>query len=89
MSAFILVLPTSHITETDATGSYRLDLPAGRYRVTAWSERAEPTSVELTVGSSAANAPELLLDESKFVERQHKNKFGQDYPKSAYDTKKN
>jgi plastocyanin len=81
MSAIILVLPTSYITETDAMGSYRLDLPPGRYRLTAWSERAEPATTELMVGASGMNAPELSIDESKFVETQHKNKFGQDYSK--------
>ena len=88
MSAIILVIPTSHITEADAEGNYHFDLPAGRYRVTAWSERAEGGSVEIAVASSPANAPDLSLDESKFVETLHKNKFGQDYPKSAYDPKK-
>lgn len=86
MTGMILVLPTAYITETDGAGNYRLDVPAGRYRITAWSERAEPASQEVTVGGAV---PELVLDESKFVETQHKNKFGQDYPKSAYDPKKN
>lgn len=81
MSAFILVVPTSFITEADSAGNYRLDLTAGRYRITAWSERADISTVELTVGTSAVAAPELTLDESHFVETQHKNKFGQDYAK--------
>jgi plastocyanin len=88
MSAIILVLPTSYITEADTAGNYHLDVPAGRYRVTAWSERAEAASIELSVPASTINAPDLSLDESKFVETLHKNKFGQDYPKSAYDPKK-
>lgn len=89
MSSIILVLPTSFITEADNVGGYRLELPAGRYRITAWSERAEPASVELAVGASAATAPDIALDESRFAQTQHKNKLGQDYPKSAYDPKKN
>jgi hypothetical protein len=85
MAAIILVLPTSYITEPDTAGAYRLDLPAGRYRLTAWSERSEPATTEFTVSSGGAMAPELTLDESNFVEVPHKNKYGQDYPKSAYD----
>jgi plastocyanin len=81
MSAVILVLPTSYITEADNSGNYRLDLPARRYRITAWSERAQPASTELTVGNLAINVPDLSLDETKFVDAPHKNKFGQDYPK--------
>jgi plastocyanin len=89
MSAIIMVIPTSYVTEVDNAGNYRLDLPAGRYRITAWSERAEPETAELTVGSSPQAVPDLSLDESKFVEVKRTNKFGQDYPKSAYDPKKN
>ena len=89
MSSIILVVPTSYITEADAHGNYRLELPPGRYRVTAWSERADPASVELNVSAGAMNASDILLDESKFVDTLHKNKFGQDYPKAAYDPKKN
>ena len=87
MSAIILVLPTSYITEADATGTYRLDLPPGRYRITAWSERAEPASMEVSVSATVQAGPDLSLDEAKFVEVGHKNKYGQDYPKSAYETK--
>jgi len=90
MSATILVVPTSYITEPDNAGNYRFDLPAGRYRVTAWSERSlQPATTEITVGESPQTVSELIVDESKFVEAQHKNKFGQDYPKSAFDGKKN
>src|SRR5262249_52116200 len=64
MSSIILVVPTSYITEADARGNYRLDLPPGRYRVTAWSEHAEPASVELTVSDGATSASEILLDET-------------------------
>ena len=85
MTAVILVAPTPYLAEVDASGAFRLDLPAGRYRVTAWSERAQPASAEVTVGSGASSAPELVLDESAFVELPHKNKFGQDYPKVPYD----
>lgn len=85
MSGIILVLPTSLITEADTAGNYRLDLPPGRYRLTAWSELAQPASTEITVSSGPVRVPEVLLDESKYVEAPHKNKFGQDYPKASYD----
>lgn len=84
MNATILVLPTSLIAETDSQGNFHLALAPGRYRVTAWSERSAPASVEVTVSTDSA-LPGLRLDESKFVEEVHKNKFGQDYPKSSYD----
>src|SRR5262245_27388357 len=52
MSATILVVPTSYIAEADINGNYRLDLPAGRYRITIWSERSsKPVTAEVTVGT--------------------------------------
>jgi len=88
MMGVILVLPTSFITQFEGAGTYKMDLPPGRYRVTAWSERASAVTAEVAVGDAAASVPELTLDESKYVELPHKNKFGQEYPKSAYDPMK-
>lgn len=88
MAAVILVVPTAYIVEADASGSYRLDLPAGRYRVTAWSERSQPVSADVTVSAAGATLPDLTLDESKTVTAARTNKFGQEYPKTAYDGKK-
>jgi plastocyanin len=85
MSALVLVLPTSFITETDPQGNYRIDLSPGAYRLSAWSERSDPVTEEISVASAPLKVPEITLDESKFVEMQHKNKYGQDYPASAYE----
>jgi len=85
MTGVILALPTPYITEADSNGNYELDLPPGRYRITAWSDRAHPATTELAVSSAATAIPDLTLDESKFVEMPHQNKFGQDYPKTAYE----
>lgn len=79
MTAVIMVAPTPYIAEVDATGSYKLALPRGHYRLTAWSERAKPVSVEFTV-SAGDSVPELALDESDYVELPHKNKYGREYP---------
>lgn len=84
MSAVILVVATPHVTVAAPDGRYVLDLPVGRYRVTAVSERASPVSVEVTADAGASVAPELTLDESSWVALQHKNKFGKDYPAAAY-----
>ncbi len=87
MTALVLAVPTPFITTADAAGKYQLDLPPGRYRITAWSERAREATAEVSVSSGAAEAPELTLDESHFVELPHKNKYGEDYPKKAYEDK--
>jgi plastocyanin len=84
MSAVVVVAPTAYATVAASDGSYTLDLPPGRYRVTAMSERAAPVTVEVTSTPGASNAPELTLDESQWAATQHKNKFGKDYPAAAY-----
>lgn len=85
MTAIVLVVPTQYFAQADITGVYQLDLPAGRYRITAWSERSDPSSAEVTVGTGPVMAAELSLNESQFVELAHKNKFGLDYVNIAYD----
>jgi plastocyanin len=85
MAAFVVVTATPYVTVAAQDGTWRLELPPGRYRVTALSERAAPVAVELSVAGSAT-ASGLVLDESVFVATQHLNKFGKPYPKDAYKT---
>ena len=84
MSALIMVVPTPHVVVADRSGRFVLELPAGRYRVTAQSERSAPASVDVTAETGATAAPPLTLDESQWLAAQHKNKFGKDYPAAAY-----
>ncbi|HEY6362875.1 MAG TPA: hypothetical protein VIX63_17335 [Vicinamibacterales bacterium] len=84
MSALILVAPTPHVVVAAPDGRFVLDLPAGRYRLTAVSERAAPVSVEVVAEAGATVAPALTLDESGWAAVQHKNKFGKDYPAASY-----
>ena len=88
MTAVILVLATSWIAEADSSGAYRLELPPGHYRVTAWSDRSQPVSLEVAVASSAVSVPDFSLNEGNYVEASHMNKYGQDYAKSPYDPSK-
>lgn len=88
MSAILLVVSTSYITRTGPGGEYQFSLPAGRYRLIAWSDRSEPASKEVAVSTQDLRIPNLTLDETNFTERPHKNKFGQDYPKGPYDPMK-
>ena len=85
MAAFVVVTATPYVTVAAPDGTWRLEMPPGRYRVTALSERAAPVTTEVSVGG-AATASGLMLDESAFVATQHLNKFGKPYPKDAYKT---
>jgi plastocyanin len=84
MTALIVVVPTPYVTLADPGGRYVLDLPPGRYRLTALSDRAAAVSAQITSLAGAAPAPDLLLDESRFVPLAHKNKHGHDYPAESY-----
>src|SRR5262245_50433759 len=84
MTATIVVAPSAFAAVVPADGRFTLELPPGRYRLTAISERAGPVSVELTSTAGASVAPQLSLDESTWLFAQHKNKFGKDYPAAAY-----
>jgi plastocyanin len=83
MTAVVVTVPTPWVTVTGAGGAFRLDLPSGRYRLTALSERAAAVTTEVTV-SGVTSAPVLTLDESGFAAVPHANKFGKPYPPEAY-----
>jgi hypothetical protein len=83
MTALIVAASTPWIVTAAADGSWRLDVPPGRYKITALSERAAAATVEVDVaGATAATA--LTLDETAFVAVPHTNKFGKPYPEAAY-----
>lgn len=82
MTALVVTAATPWITTAAPDGAWRLELPAGRYRVTALSERAAPVTAEVSVAGTATAA--LALDESAFVVAPHTNKFGKPYPDAAY-----
>jgi len=84
MTAIIVVAPGAFTALAAPDGRFTLDLPPGRYRLTALSERSAPVTVEATSTQGASTAPDLTLDESAWAFAQHKNKFGKDYPAAAY-----
>jgi hypothetical protein len=83
MTALVVAAPTPWVVTTGPDGAWRLDLPAGRYRLTAISERAAAVTADVTV-NGATTSPPLALDESAFVAVPHTNKFGKPYAASAY-----
>jgi plastocyanin len=80
MSAVVLVRDNPHFTKASADGSFVIeDVPAGKYALRAWQERAGEGSVDITVTASDETSAELTLDASKWRHVRHKNKFGKDY----------
>jgi Copper binding proteins, plastocyanin/azurin family len=84
MTAIIVVTPSAFTTIVGADGRFSLDLPPGRYKITALSERASAASVDATSAAGVATVPEMTLDETSWGFAQHKNKYGKDYPAAAY-----
>jgi plastocyanin len=81
MSAVVHVMGTPYYGFADASGNYSLDVPAGRYRLTAWNEQGGSVSSDIEVKSDGkiAGATQLTIDGRDFRVTQHKNKFGQTY----------
>ena len=84
MTAMVVVAPSAFTVLVATDGRFTLDLPPGRYRLTALSERSSPVAIEITSTPGASTAPEITLDESTWRFVQHSNKFGKDYPAAAY-----
>ena len=81
MSAIVVVRDNPYFAKPSADGSFSIEgVPAGRYSVVAWHERAGEAAVEVTVPAEGqASAPAITLDASSLKRIQHKNKFGKDY----------
>ena len=80
MSAVVLVRDNPYFTTAGADGSFTIEhVPAGRWRIKAWQERAPEASQEIVVGAESRVTAELVLDASQWKRAPHKNKFGKEY----------
>jgi plastocyanin len=81
MSAVVHVMTTPYYGFTDVNGNYSFDVPAGKYRVTAWNEQGGTAASDIEVkGDGTIAGPTLLtIDGRNFRFVQHTNKFGQTY----------
>ncbi len=80
MSAVVLVRDNPYFTTAAADGSFTIaHVPAGRWQIKAWQERAPEASQEIVVGADSQVTAQLVLDGSQFKRTPHKNKFGKDY----------
>ena len=86
MTALLAVVPSPYFTLAER-GEFRLDVPAGSYRVTVFSERAARVISEIRVNPGGASVQDVTLEESTSAPIEHKNKYGQTYPKDAYPIK--
>ena len=80
MAAIVVVRDSPYYAMVAKDGSYSIEgVPAGKYQVFAWHERAGESAVDLTVPADGSIAANFALDASSYKRVQHKNKFGKDY----------
>lgn len=80
MTGWIVVVQTSLVAQAGADGRFELErVPAGRYVLHIWHERAPELTREVTVAAAGASGQDVALDARGYKVLQHKNKFGQDY----------
>jgi plastocyanin len=80
MSAVVLVRDNPHFGRAAADGSFTLaDLPAGRYTLKAWHERAGEVAQPVSVPADGEARADLVLDASKYKRVLHKRKDGSSY----------
>jgi plastocyanin len=81
MSALVHVMATPYYGFADANGNYSFDVPAGKYRVTAWNEQGgtATTDIDVQADGKVAGATLLTIDGRNFRAVQHTNKTGQAY----------
>ena len=81
MSAVVHVMSTPYYGFADPNGNYSFEVPAGKYRVTAWNEQGGTavSDLEVKADGTVAGATLLTIDGRNFRLTQHKNKLGQTY----------
>jgi plastocyanin len=80
MGAFVVVVPTLLFAQAAADGRWAIaSVPAGRYMLHIWHERAAEQTQPVTVPATGAGVTDAQLDARGFVEGPHKDKLGKDY----------
>lgn len=80
MAAFVMVAAVDRMTLANKNGQFQIDdLPAGRYRLTAWNIRAD-WQQEVEVAAGETQAVTIVLDGSQYQPKPHLNKLGKPYP---------
>lgn len=85
MSAYVLALETPYFAVSDSKGEVRIPgVPAGRYRMEVWYERAEPQRLaalarEISVSDSDTALAAIAVPESEKFIPAHTDKHGKPY----------
>lgn len=86
MTAFVVVTPSPYFTMPGADGRWTIEnVPAGRYQVRVWHERAPEGTTDVEVGATGRVGVDVELDARGFRFAEHKNKFGREYDRTGRD----
>src|SRR5471032_2107261 len=80
MTAFVVVVSTSHYTQAGADARWKIaNVPAGKWELHVWHERAPEITQELDVPAAGLANVDVTLDARGFKQVAHKDKMGKDY----------
>ena len=80
----VVVAPSPWFAQVGNDGRWSIpDVPAGRYTLVVWHERANTVSAPIEVAAIGLADLTSTLDARGFKLAQHKNKFGKEYDKAA------
>ena len=80
MTAFVVVVSTSHYTQAGADARWKIaSVPAGKWELHVWHERAPEVTQDLDVPAAGLANVDVTLDARGFKQVAHKDKMGKDY----------
>ena len=80
MSGVVLVRDNPYFTKANQDGSFTIeDVPAGRYALFAWQERAGEATRDISVPAQGEVGVQFMLDAASYKQVPHTNKFGKAY----------
>ena len=80
MTAFVIAVKTPFFAQAANDGAFTVDrVPAGKYTVHVWHDRAGEQTAELLVPATGLAGLKYDLDARGWKYVQHKNKLGKDY----------
>jgi plastocyanin len=80
MIAYVIALATPYFTQAGADGRFSIaKVPAGKYVLHVWHERAPEQTTEVTVAATGLTAQRYQLDARNYKYVGHKDKTGKDY----------
>ncbi|HEX4381011.1 MAG TPA: hypothetical protein VH022_13305 [Candidatus Acidoferrum sp.] len=89
MTGVVLAVDSNLYAISDKSGRYAIDgVPSGKYTMRVWYENAKPESLAslqraVVVDEAIRALPTISVPVVKQIQKEHKNKYGQDYDPDA------